>query len=270
MKTLPLYQVDVFAEKLFTGNPAAVCPLHGWLPDATMQSIAAENNLAETAFFVADETGAADYLLRWFTPTVEIELCGHATLASGYVLLNELTHPREDVRFRTLHAGVLTVARREGALWLDLPAYTPEPLASLPDDLLGGLGLLPQSVLAAGNKYFAIYNDAAEIAHLKPDFSRLAFLEGKGVVATAPGRLGHEDFVSRFFAPAMGVDEDPATGSAHCLLMPYWSARLGRTRLHATQLSKRGARFDCRLEGERVWMSGGVRPYLKGEIHVPG
>lgn len=270
MKTLPLYQVDVFAEKLFMGNPAAVCPLHGWLPDATMQAIAAENNLAETAFFVKDETGGADYLLRWFTPTVEIELCGHATLASGHVLLNELTHPREDVRFRTLHAGVLTVMRRESALWLDLPVRTPEPLASPPDDLLGGLGLLPQAVLAAGNKYFAVYNDAAEIAHLKPDLSRLGLLEGKGVVVTAPGRPGHEDFVSRFFAPAMGLDEDPATGSAHCLLMPYWSARLGRRQLRAAQLSARGARLDCRLEGERVWMSGGVRPYLKGEIHVPG
>lgn len=270
MKTVSLYQVDVFAKKLFAGNPAAVCPLQAWLPDATMQAIAAENNLAETAFFVKDDTGIADYLLRWFTPTVEIELCGHATLASGHVLLNELTHPRDDVRFRTLHAGVLVVEKREGALWLDLPARMPEPLATVPDDLLAGLGLLPLSVLAIGNKYFAIYESAADIAALKPDFSRLAQLAGAGVVVTAPGRPEHEDFVSRFFAPAMGVDEDPATGSAHCLLVPYWAQRLGKTHLHATQLSARGAVLDCVLDGPRVWMSGPVRHYLRGEICVPG
>ena len=269
MKTLPIYQVDVFARKLFAGNPAAVCPLHEWLPDATMQAIAAENNLAETAFFVKDDSGDADYLLRWFTPTVEIELCGHATLASGYVLLNELTHPRAAVRFRTLHAGVLTVEQRGDALWLDLPARMPQSVAHLPDDLLNGLSLLPRTVLSTGNKYFAIYEDAADISLLKPDMSALARLDGMGVVATAPGRDGQEDFVSRFFAPAMGVDEDPATGSAHCLLMPYWAQRLGRNTLHATQLSARGAVLDCVLEGERVWMSGPVRSYLKGEITIP-
>ncbi|TXH06213.1 MAG: PhzF family phenazine biosynthesis protein [Nevskiaceae bacterium] len=270
MKTVPIYQVDVFARKLFAGNPAAVCPLQSWLPEATMQAIAAENNLAETAFFVKDETGEADYLLRWFTPTVEIELCGHATLASGHVLLNELTHPRDDVRFRTLRAGVLSVTKRDGALWLDLPARMPQPLASVPEDLLGGLTLLPQSVLATGNKYFALYDDPADVAHLKPDMARLRQLEGMGVVVTAPGRPDHEDFVSRFFAPAMGVDEDPATGSAHCLLVPYWAQRLGKRELHATQLSPRGAVLDCVLDGERVRMSGPVRHYLRGEIAVPG
>ena len=270
MRTLPLYQVDVFAEKLFAGNPAAVCPLSNWLPDATMQAIAAENNLAETAFFVTDETREADYLLRWFTPTVEIELCGHATLASGYIAFNELARPGREVRFRTLQAGVLTVARRDGALWLDLPARNPEPLAGIPAALLAGLGVAPLQILSSGNKYFAVYDDARIVATLKPDFAALRQLIGMGVVVTAPGRRSDEDFVSRFFAPAMGIDEDPATGSAHCLLMPYWAARLARTRLRASQLSARGARLDCSLEGERVWMSGGVQPYLKGEIHILG
>jgi PhzF family phenazine biosynthesis protein len=269
MQTLPIFQVDVFAEQLFAGNPAAVCPLQSWLPDATMQAIAAENNLAETAFFVRDETAEADYLLRWFTPTVEIELCGHATLASGHVLLNELAHSAQRVRFRTLRAGVLTVERRDGALWLDLPARMPQPPADVPAALFAGLGAPPAQVLATGNKYFAIYDDATTVATLKPDMRELLKLAEMGVVVTAPGRGGDEDFVSRFFAPGMGVDEDPATGSAHCLLVPYWAQRLGRTQLKATQVSPRGARLICELDGERVRMSGKVQPYLKGEIIVP-
>jgi PhzF family phenazine biosynthesis protein len=271
MQTLPIYQVDVFAEQLFAGNPAAVCPLQSWLPDALMQVIAAENNLAETAYFVKDETGAADYLLRWFTPTVEIELCGHATLASGHVLLNELAHPAERVRFRTLRAGVLTVERRDGALWLDLPARMPQPATAVPAELVAGLGATPATLLATGNKYFAVFEDAELVARLTPDFALLKRLGDMGVVVTAPGRAGdtETDFVSRFFAPGMGVDEDPATGSAHCLLVPYWAQRLGRAQLKATQVSPRGARLICELDGERVRMSGKVQPYLKGEIIVP-
>lgn len=268
MKTLPIYQVDVFAERPFAGNPAAVCPLTEWLPDATMQAIAAENNIAETAFFVRDDSSAADYLLRWFTPTIEMELCGHATLAAGHVLLNELAHPHDEVRFRTLRAGILTVVRRDGALWLDLPARMPQPIAQVPAELLAGLIARPTQVLATGNKYFAIYDDANTIATLKPDLRELIKLSGMGVVVTAPGRNSGEDFVSRFFAPAMGVDEYPATGSAHCLLVPYWAQRLGCTRFNATQLSPRGARLSCELDGERVRMSGKVQPYLKGEIVV--
>jgi PhzF family phenazine biosynthesis protein len=269
IKKLPIYQVDVFAERLFAGNPAAVCPLQEWLPDATMQAIAAENNLAETAFFVQDDTGAADYLLRWFTPTFEIELCGHATLASGYVIFNELGRAGQQVRFRTSRAGLLSVARRDGALWLDLPTRMPQPLADVPAALLAGLGASPAQVLATGNKYFVVCDDAGTIATLKPDMRELIKLTGMGVVVTASGRRGDEDFVSRFFAPAMGVDEDPATGSSHCLLVPYWAERLGRTRFNATQLSPRGAKLVCELDGERVRMSGKVQPYLKGEITVP-
>ncbi|MGH8456340.1 MAG: PhzF family phenazine biosynthesis protein [Stenotrophobium sp.] len=272
MKTIPLYQVDVFAAKLFAGNPAAVCPLKEWLPDETMQAIAAENNLAETAFFVPDPGEEADYVLRWFTPTVEIELCGHATLASGHVVLGELGIAAESntVRFRTLRAGVLTVELRDGALWLDLPARVPQPLTgAAPEILSAALGAKPVTLLEAGNKYFAVFGGAADIAALKPDFAALRTLKDKGVVVTAPGRRQDEDFVSRFFAPAMGVDEDPVTGSAHCLLVPYWAQRLGRERLKAVQLSVRGGRLDCELRNGRVWLSGAVVPYLRGEISIP-
>lgn len=267
--TLPLFIVDVFAERKFAGNPAGVCPLREWLPEATMQAIAAENNQAETAFFAPDNTGEADYLLRWFTPTQEIELCGHATLASGYILFNELAYSPNMIRFRTLQAGVLTVERRDGALWLALPTRKPEPLHDVPGALLKGLSVLPEDVQLIGNKYFAIYEDADTIATLTPDMRELRKLDETGVVVTAPGRHAGEDFVSRFFAPGMGIDEDPATGSAHCLLVPYWAERLGKMQFDATQLSPRGARFVCVLDGERVWMSGKVQPYLKGEITVP-
>ncbi|PTU30041.1 PhzF family phenazine biosynthesis protein [Stenotrophobium rhamnosiphilum] len=267
-KTLPLFIVDVFAEQKFAGNPAGVCPLNEWLPDSVMQSIAAENNQPETAFFVRDETGAADYLLRWFTPTQEIELCGHATLASGYVLFNELAHQSNTIRFRTMRAGILPLERRGDALWLALPTRMPEPLENVPNALLKGLGLLPDDLQIVGNKYFAIYESAEVIAELSPDMRELRKLTEMGVVVTAPGRDADEDFVSRFFAPGMGIDEDPATGSAHCLLVPYWAKRLGKTQFNAMQLSARGARFTCELDGERVWMSGKVQPYLKGEITV--
>jgi PhzF family phenazine biosynthesis protein len=268
VQKLPLYQVDVFAEALFAGNPAGVCPLQRWLPDATMQSIAAENNLAETAFFVRDETGASDFVLRWFTPTFEIELCGHATLGSGYVLFSELGFAGDLIRFRTLRAGLLSVRRENGALWLDLPARMPTPLGSTPD-ALDGLGAAPKTWLESGNKFFGVFDDASQVAALNPDMTRLRKLGERGIVVTAPRRTPGEDFVSRFFAPGMGVDEDPATGSAHCLLVPYWAQRLGRTELEATQLSPRGAKLTCRLAGERVEMSGKVQPYLKGEISVP-
>ena len=268
MNRIPLYQVDVFAERRFAGNPAAVCPLREWLPDNVMQAIAAENNLSETAFFVADQSGGADYLLRWFTPTVEIELCGHATLAAGHVVLEVLGFARAEVRFRTLRAGVLTVERRDGFLWLDLPAREPKPVRLVPGDLARGLRAEPEQVLEAGNKYMALFESAADVATLRPDFAILKRIPDCGIIVTAPGREAGEDFVSRFFGPAIGIDEDPVTGSAHCLLVPYWAHRLGRTELDAAQLSARGGRIRCRLDGQRVWLSGPVVPYLQGEIQL--
>lgn len=264
--TVPLYQLDVFAPRLFAGNPAAVCPLRSWLPDALMQRIAAENNLAETAFFVPDDSGEADFLLRWFTPTVEVDLCGHATLASGHVLLELLGWPQPRLRFRTLRSGVLQVERRDDGLWLDLPAWTVTPLAQLPAGLAEALGAQPLQVLDHDGMWLVVFDSARSIEGLHPDFAALRRLPAKAVCATAPGRDQQEDFVSRFFAPNLGIDEDPATGSAHCMLMPYWAQRLGRDELSAAQLSARGAVLSCSLVGERVWMTGGVQLYSRGEI----
>jgi PhzF family phenazine biosynthesis protein len=267
MKKIPIYQVDVFAERLFAGNPAAVCPLDAWLPDTTLQAIGLENNLAETAFFLPSKREGVDFDLRWFTPTVEMELCGHATLASGYVVFNELGFRSERVRFHT-RSGVLVVERRADALWLDLPAAMPKPLADIPDDLRAGLGREPQSWWSTRAHFLAHFEKEADVLALKPEFSRLARLTGRGVIATAPADRD-ADFVSRFFAPALGIDEDPATGGAHAILIPYWSAKLGKTRMRALQRSPRGAVFDCELAGDRAWMSGPVVPYLRGEITIP-
>lgn len=259
---LPLYQVDAFAEKLFGGNPAAICPLPQWLPDATMQSIAAENNLAETAFFVREN---GDYALRWFTPAVEVDLCGHATLASAHVVFSFLEPQRRSVGFRTLKAGTLTVARRGETLVMGFPSRPASPVEA-PPGLLAGLGGKPREVLRARD-YMVVYGSAAEVAALDPDFAALAKIDCWGVIATAPGEDGI-DFVSRFFAPGHGVPEDPVTGSSHCTLTPYWAERLGKTELKARQLSRRGGALDCALDGDGVSIAGRAVLYLEGQITV--
>lgn len=259
---LPIYQVDAFAEKLFGGNPAAICPLTEWLPDATMQAIAAENNLAETAFFVRE---GADYALRWFTPAVEVDLCGHATLASAHVVFAFLEPGRERVNFRTLKAGTLTVARRGDMLMMDFPAR-PATAVDPPPGLLAALGGSPREVLKARD-HMVVYGSAAEVAALKPDFAALGRLDCWAAIATAPGEDG-TDFVSRFFAPRQGIDEDPATGSSHCTLVPYWAARLGKRQLKARQLSRRVGTLTCALNGDRVAIGGRTVLYLEGKITV--
>jgi PhzF family phenazine biosynthesis protein len=260
---LPIYQVDAFADKLFGGNPAAVCPLPQWLPDATMQAIAAENNLAETAFFVRE---GGDYALRWFTPTVEVDLCGHATLASGHIVFSFLEPKRESVNFQTLKAGTLSVARRGDLLEMDFPAR-PAELVTPPADLLAALGGKPREVLKARD-HMVIYDSAAEVSALKPDFTALAKITSSwAAMATAPGDNGI-DFVSRFFAPRQGIDEDPATGSSHCTLVPYWAKRLGKTELEARQLSRRVGALRCALRGDRVSIGGRAVLYLEGQITV--
>ncbi len=259
---LPIYQVDAFAEKLFGGNPAAVCPLAEWLPDATMQAIAAENNLAETAFFVRE---GADYALRWFTPAVEVDLCGHATLASAHVVFSLLEPARSSVNFRTLKAGVLTVARQADMLMMDFPAR-PAVAVEPPAGLLAALGGSPREVLKARD-HMVVYGSAAEVAALKPDFAALGKLDCWAAMATAPGEDG-VDFVSRFFAPRQGIDEDPATGSSHCTLVPYWAARLGKRELKARQLSRRVGTLYCAQNGDRVAIGGRAVLYLKGEIAI--
>ena len=260
---LPLYQIDAFAtDEPFTGNPAAVCPLEAWLPDAVMQQVAAENNLSETAFFVAEGEG---YHLRWFTPTTEVDLCGHATLASGFVVFSRLKPECSEVTFTTQQAGPLTVSRNGDLLELDFPARPPAPCAS-PAGLAAALGRPPAAVLAARD-YLAVYETADQIVALTPDFAAIAALDRFAVIATAPG-TGGVDFVSRFFAPARGVDEDPVTGSAHCTLIPYWAARLGKSRLQARQLSRRGGALSCAMRGDRVTIAGRALLYLEGIITI--
>lgn len=259
---LPMYQVDAFTDSLFGGNPAAVCPLDAWLPDTVMQAIAAENNLAETAFFVPQ---GGDYALRWFTPTVEVDLCGHATLASGHVVFSFLEPKRDSVSFHTAKAGTLTVSRRDDRLVMDFPARPATPCEA-PSGLLETLGGTPREVLRARD-HLVVYESAAEIAALKPDFVALGKVDCWAAIVTAPGENG-VDFVSRFFAPAQGVPEDPVTGSAHCTLVPYWAKRLNRTAFEARQLSRRGGVLRCALNGDRVSIGGKAVVYLEGRIEV--
>ncbi len=255
---LPYYEVSAFATNPFGGNPAGVCPLESWLPDATLQSIAANNNLAETAFTVPRGN---DYELRWFTPTVEIDLCGHATLAAAFILFNERGLRADEVRFHS-RSGVLTVARANDLLTLDFPSRLTVACA-VPDTLIRGLGAKPREVLKARD-YLAVFVNEAEVRALKPDFAMLKTLDCLGIIATAPG--SDCDFVSRFFAPGTGVDEDPVTGSAHCTLIPYWSQRLGKTKLFARQVSQRRGELFCDLADDRVRIGGHATLYLRGEI----
>ena len=256
---LPYFEVDAFANRPFQGNPAGVCPLKTWLSEATMQCIAAENNLAETAFFVPR---GADYDLRWFAPEMEIDLCGHATLASAFVLFTELGRPGDTVRFHS-RSGPLTVTRQGEILTLDFPSRPPGP-CTVPPALITGLGRKPVEVLKARD-YFAVFATEAEVRSLQPDFAALRTLDEK-VIVTAPG--SDCDFVSRFFAPTAGVPEDPVTGSSHCTLIPWWSRRLGKTELFARQVSKRGGELFCRLAGDRVFIGGKAVLYSRGEIEI--
>ncbi|MGH6930460.1 MAG: PhzF family phenazine biosynthesis protein [Dongiaceae bacterium] len=257
---LSIYQVDAFTGRLFAGNPAAVCPLDAWLPDAAMQAIAAENNLSETAFFVPR---GEDYDLRWFTPTVETDLCGHATQASGFVVMNRLAPQRSSVRFHT-RSGPLTVTRRDDMFAIDLPAQPPEP-CTMPPKFVAALGRKPAQILGA-MKYLALYDSQADVAALAPDTAAMMDIDRDGIIVSAPG--SDCDFVSRYFAPHAGIPEDPVTGSAHCTLVPYWAKRLGKSKLHARQISRRGGELFCELRGDRVVIAGRAALYLEGRIHV--
>jgi PhzF family phenazine biosynthesis protein len=258
---IPMYQVDAFAGQVFSGNPAAICPLETWLPDAQMQAIAAENNLSETAFFVRNGAG---YKLRWFTPLVEVDLCGHATLASAFVILNDLAPGERSVSFDT-KSGVLTVTRDGDLYSLDFPARPPEPCNNVYAGLIPALGGQPETVLAAED-YLVVYGSEDELRALRPDMSALMNIDRFAVIATAPGR--EADFVSRFFAPAKGVPEDPVTGRAHCTLIPYWSNRLGKQKLHAYQVSARGGELWCQDRGARVTISGKAARFFEGMIFL--
>jgi PhzF family phenazine biosynthesis protein len=258
--SLPYYQVDAFTDKLFAGNPAGVCFLADWLPDAELQAIAAENNLAETAFVVQRESA---YDLRWFTPAIEMDLCGHATLAPAHVIFRHLRYGGTVVRFNT-RSGMLTVTRNDDLLTLDFPARPATP-CSPPENLVKGLGQVPITTLKARD-YLAVFDSEQAIRNLRPDMKLLQGLDCLGIIVSAPGEA--TDFVSRFFAPGAGVPEDPVTGSAHCTLTPYWAERLNRSRLRAFQVSTRGGELFCENRGDRVWISGRAVTYSSGFLHV--
>lgn len=258
---IPIYQADAFTNQLFKGNPAAVVPLEEWLSDEQMQQVAAENNLSETAFFVKEGNS---YRLRWFTPTTEVDLCGHATLATAHTLFQELGYGAEEIVFKT-KSGLLTVVREGNALMMDFPAEE-MPAVKPPSVLFKALGVKPTPEVYRTDDYMVVLESEKEVAALEPDFRMLNEVEARGIIVTAPGN--EVDFVSRFFAPQSGIDEDPVTGSAHTKSAPYWSKKLGKEELSARQISPRTGELICRMKGDRVEIIGQAVTYMKGEIQV--
>jgi len=259
--SLRFYQVDAFTSEVFQGNPAGVCPLESWLPDGLMQNIAMENNLAETAFYVptGDRFG-----IRWFTPAMEVDLCGHATLAAAYVIFRYDRYPENEIALDS-RSGILRVRRDGDLLTLDFPVDTLRPAAE-PAGLSEALGARPREIFRGKTDCLAVFGTQAEIEAMRPDFGKLGRVEARGVIVTARGT--EVDFISRFFGPQVGIDEDPVTGSAHTSLAPYWAEKLGKTEMEAVQLSRRGGRLKVRLRGDRVDISGRARAYLEGRIEM--
>ncbi|MDZ7607918.1 MAG: PhzF family phenazine biosynthesis protein [Cyclobacteriaceae bacterium] len=255
-----LFQVDAFTDHVFGGNPAAVCLLDSWLSDTMMQHIASENNLSETAFIVRSKE---DFEIRWFTPELEIDLCGHATLASAHVIFNHTTYSKNTIRFR-YKAGILTVINRTPLLTMDFPAISGKPIV-VSKQLTNALGKKPKEAFQARD-ILALFDAEDDVAQLSPDFAKLSKINCMGIIATAPGK--NVDFVSRFFAPKAGINEDPVTGSAHCMLIPYWAAKTGKINLEALQISKRMGKLTCAMKGDRVDISGNAVTYMTGEIDV--
>lgn len=260
-KTQTIYQVDAFTNKLFGGNPAAVCPLEDWLSDDLMQNIAMENNLAETAFYVPKEN---HFELRWFTPTVEVDLCGHATLASAHVIFTNGFEENEIV-FMSPRSGELRVRKNEGLYTMNFPTDTLEKIPT-PAEIIEGLGITPLEVFKGKTDFMAIVENQTIIESLQPDFKILEKLNGRGTIVTAPGQ--EVDFVSRCFFPQSGVDEDPTTGSAHTSMTPYWANKLEKTEMSAIQLSKRKGHLNCNYLNDRVEISGQAKTFLIGQIFI--
>lgn len=261
---IPIYQVDAFADELFKGNPAAICPIPEWLPEETMQNMGLENNLSETAFIVKE---GEDYRIRWFTPLAEVKLCGHATLASAHVIFNHLNHKGNNITFQS-KSGPLYVSRKEnGLITLDFPNNNPEQITDIPAGMLEGLGVDSSCpVFKTSFDYMVVLPSQSAVEALMPDFKLLSRSPGRGIIATARGN--DADFVSRCFYPQTGVDEDPVTGSAHTIMTPYWAAQLNKTKMKAIQLSKRGGHLEVELVGNRVLMSGKAITYMVGEVIV--
>ena len=258
---LTIYQVDAFTKEVFRGNPAAICPPENWLEAELMQRIALENNLSETAFFVKNRDV---YEIRWFTPTFEIDLCGHATLASAFVIFEVLKLEEKLIKFHSHKSGELSVEKQGDVLILDFPSRPVSP-ADAPNGLIEAIGKQPKEIFKARD-YFLVYETEQEILDIAPDFTALLKIDAHGFIVTAKGETS--DFVSRFFAPEVGVFEDPVTGSAHCNLIPFWAQRLGKTKLFGRQISARGGELFCELKGERVKIGGNAVLYLKGEIYI--
>lgn len=260
---VPVFHIDAFTDQPFSGNPAAVCLLDSWLDDALLLKVAAENNLSATAFLVRGGTG---YELRWFTPRCEVRLCGHATLASAYVVLKLLSAGLGTVQFQTRFGGMLIVREEKDSLAMDFPALSPRPCKNVPESLAQALGAHASEVLEVNDVYVCVLEDEDSIRGIGPDFALLEQLHPFAVCITAPGK--EADFVSRYFAPSYGVTEDPVTGSAHCVLAPYWAKRLGKTRLQARQLSERGGQLSCEVAGERVVLNGKAILVLQGSLTI--
>ena len=259
---IPIYQIDAFSATVFGGNPAAVCPLENWMEDSILQKIAAENNLSETAFFVKEKER---YQIRWFTPTIEIELCGHATLASAYVIFNYLAPEISTINFYSPLSGTLTVHKETDGYTLDFPANPPKP-TDTPKYLVEAIHKTVVACWETKGKLLVLLSSQKEVEQLKPDFSQLAKVEKQGIVFTALG--DKVDFVSRCFFPRIGINEDPVTGSAHTLMIPFWAKRLGRDQLQAIQVSARRGHLKCALRQDRVSISGQACLYMKGEIEL--
>jgi PhzF family phenazine biosynthesis protein len=258
-----IYQVDAFADRLFAGNPAAVCPLTEWLPDAVMQNIAMENNLAETVFYVPD---GDQFIIRWFTPLVEVDLCGHATFAAAYILFNYAGYDKSQINFFSPRSGALTVTKQQDWLTLNFPVDVYEPIA-ITEAMGTGLGASPTHAFKGKTDYLLVYKDETTIKNLTPDFNSIAKWDVRGIIVTAKGDT--VDFVSRFFAPQCGINEDPVTGSTHTTLIPYWAKEYGKEELTALQLSYRKGFLRCKYLTNRVEISGQGQLYLTGEIHLP-
>ena len=259
---LTIFQVDAFAETVFAGNPAAVIPLDKWLEESLMQKIAMENNLSETAFFVKQDDG---YCIRWFTPDYEIDLCGHATLASAFIIKTFLEPHLPQIQFATEKAGILKTYAKDGIYTLDFPARMPVA-TEVPKGLLESLGVTNVIEVLRSRDYFVVLPDEEAVQNIEPDFNLMKTLDTIGVIVTAKGQSA--DVVSRCFYPGAGIPEDPVTGSAHCNIVPYWSSKLGKTKMVARQLSARGGELHCELAGDRVLMSGKCVLFLKGEIYI--
>ena len=262
MNKIKIYQVDAFTGTMFKGNPAAVCPLENWLPDDILQSVAMENNLSETAFFIKKND---KFLIRWFTPKVEMNLCGHATLAAAHIIFSEIDLNKKSIELHTKNNEVLKINKKNNILYMNFPSYKPSEIKDKYEELQLSLGLLP-SIFLAYNYGVAVFNNEKDVTSIEPDFTKLENLPYDGIIVTAPGN--NVDFVSRFFAPKLGILEDPVTGSAHCELIPYWSNRLKKKNLVARQLSKRGGELYCSELKDRVLIGGRAITYLSGSLYI--